>query len=418
MGVSRFWAPRFGVRVGVSSVLASANEGNPKNDGCLERFGLRKRRTSKKRWVSRAFWPLQQREIQKTMGVSSVLASAKGGNPKNDGCVERFGLCNRGKSKKKDIQKTMGVSSVLASATEGNPKNDGCLERFGLCKRRKSKKRLVSRAFWPLHQREIQKTVGVSSVLASAKEGKPKNDGCLERFGPRTNGKSKRRWVSRAFWPLHSRESQKNDGCLERFGPRTKGKSKKQWVSRAFWPPHKREIQKTVGVSSVLASARQGNPRNGGCLERFGLRTKGKSKKRWVSRAFWPLRKREIQKTVGVSSVLASGDKGWAPKRRVRRGGYLERFGSHYLDLVKEAVTLGPAHKQPYLTNFKLVFLGNCSTEAKLKTIFVFVSLTPLSNIIVCFNQRNQINICRKCVPFSSLTFPTAEGWRQGRLRH
>ena len=73
-------------------------------------------------------------------------------------------------------------------------------------------------------------------------------------------------------------------------------------------------------------------------------------------------------------------------------------------------LTLGPAHKQPYLTNFKLVFLGNCSTEAKLKTIFVFVSLTPLSNIIVCFNQRNQINICRKCVPFSSLTYPTAGG--------
>ena len=290
--------------------------------GCLERFGLRKRRKSKKRWVSRAFWPPQKKDIQKTMGVSSVLASATEGNPKDDGCLERFGLCKRRKSKKRWVCRAFWPLQQREIQKEGHPENDGCLERFGFCNRGKSKKRWVSRAFWPLQKEEIQKTVGVSSVLASSPEGNPKNGGCLERFGLRKRGKAKKRWVSRAFWPPHEREIQKTMGVSSVLASAFEGKPKKRWVSRAFWPPHEREIQKTMGVSSVLASAQEGNPKNGGCLERFGLRTTGKSKKRWVSRAFWPPHEREIQKTVGVSSVLASAQEG-----NPKNGGCLERFG-------------------------------------------------------------------------------------------
>ena len=274
--------------MGVSSVLASAKEGHPKNDGCLERFGLCNRGKSKRRWVSRAFWPLQKEEIQKTMGVSSVLASATEGNPKRRTSRKRWVSRAFWLLQQREIQKTMGVSSVLASAKGGNPKNGWCLERFGLFTRGKSKKRWVSRAFWPPQKRESQKTMGVSSVLAPARTGNPKDDGCLERFGLCIRGKAKKTMgVSSVLAPAR-KGNPKNNGCLERFGLRTRGKSKKRWVSRAFWPPHDREIQETVGVSSVLASARKGNPKNGGCLERFGLCARGKSKKRWVSRAFWP----------------------------------------------------------------------------------------------------------------------------------
>ena len=136
---------------------------------------------TKKRWVCRAFWPPDNRDDQKTVGVSSVLASRNQGN---GGCVERFGRQKTGMTKK---------------------------------------------------------TVGVSSVLAARQQGLPKNGGCLERFGRQKRGKAKKRWVCRAFWPPENRDDQKNGGCVERFGRLTTGMSKK-----------------TVGVSSVFGLQKPG----------------------------------------------------------------------------------------------------------------------------------------------------------------
>ena len=61
------------------------------------------------------------------------------------------------------------------------------------------------------------------------------------------------------------------------------------------------------------------------------------TKKRWVCRAFWPPDNRDDQKTVGVSSVLASRNQGWAKNRWVGRGGCLKQFGSQKLNKAKNS---------------------------------------------------------------------------------
>ena len=189
----------------------------------------------------------------------------------------------------------------------------GCLERFGSHNLEKAENRWVCRAFWPPQNKGDQKTVVVSSVLASRDQGWAQKwwvgrGGCVERFGRHKTRKAKKRWVCRAFWPSEAKVGENQWVCRAfwlteaRGWPKSGRETKKRWVCRAFWPPETRGGAKNggwvaVGESSVSPPARQ-----------------TKAKKRWVCRAFWPSEAKVDEKTRGASSALASKGQGWAKK--------------------------------------------------------------------------------------------------------